>query len=60
MVSGDVMRNTAMWGFCISGKRCSGVALPGEGVNREEEEEEGGGGGQDRIIVSQSSVRTAV
>lgn len=29
----DVMSNRATWGFCISGKRCSGVALPGEGVN---------------------------
>lgn len=38
------MINTAMWGICISGKRCGGVALPGEGVNEEEleEEEEGG------------------
>lgn len=40
VVSGDVMKNPAMWRFRISGKRCSGVALPGEGVNREEEEEE--------------------
>lgn len=39
VVSRRVM-NTAMWGLCVSGKRCSDMALPGEGVNMEEEEGE--------------------
>lgn len=45
-----------MCGICVSGKRYSGVALPGEGVNREEEEEEEKeeGGGQARRKLGNS------
>lgn len=46
-----------MWGFCISGKRCSGVVLPGQGVNREEEkEEEGSGRARRKLGKSESRV----